>query len=64
MFKSRPKGLEWISFPDKSSQIPDRPVLTLVVLAPEQAHGDKATRKLLDQIDREHGSPGGRSRAP
>jgi hypothetical protein len=57
-FKSRPTGLEWIPFPDKSGQVPDRPVLTLVVISPEQAHGDPATRKLLDQIVREYGQSG------
>ncbi len=57
-FKSRPTGLEWIPFPDKSGQVPDRPALTLVVMAPEQPHGDPATRKLVDQIVREYGQSG------
>ena len=57
-FKSRPTGLEWIPFPDKSGQVPDRPALTLVVLSPEQAHGDPASRKLIEQIVREYGQSG------
>src|SRR3954447_9467448 len=57
-FKSRPSGLEWVPFPEKNGQVPDRPALTLVVMAPEQAHGDPGTRKLLDLIVREYGQSG------
>jgi hypothetical protein len=46
VFKTRPTGLEWVPFPDKSGQVPDRPALTLVVISPEHAHGDPGTRKL------------------
>ncbi len=57
-FKTRPSGLEWVPFPDKSGQVSDRPVLTLVVMSPTQGHGDPATLKLIDQIVREHGQSG------
>jgi hypothetical protein len=57
-FKARPAGLELVPFPDKSGQVSDRPALTLVVMSPDQAHGDPATRKLLDQLVREHGQSG------
>jgi hypothetical protein len=57
-FKTRPSGLEWAPFPDKSGQVTDRPVLTLVVMSPTQGHGDPATPKLIDQIVREHGQSG------
>jgi len=57
-FKSRPTGLEWVPFPEKSGQVPDRAALTLVVLSPEQAHGNPDARKLIDQIVRESGQSG------
>ena len=57
-FKTRPSGLEWVPFPDKSGQVADRPALTLVVMSPSQGHGDPATLKLIDQIIREHGQSG------
>jgi hypothetical protein len=57
-FKTRPTGLEWVPFPDKSGQVPDRPALTLVVISPDQTHGDPGTRKFLDQIVRENGQSG------
>src|SRR4051812_45987485 len=43
-------------FPDKSGQIPDAARLTVVVLAPEQAATDKATRSFVDAATREHGA--------
>jgi hypothetical protein len=45
-------------FPDKSGQIPDAPILTLVVLPPDLAAGDKATRSFVDTATKEHGSTG------
>ena len=57
-FKTRPSGLEWSPFPDKSGQVSDRPALTLVVMSPSHGHGDPATLKLIDQIVREHGQSG------
>ncbi|MER8395423.1 DUF499 domain-containing protein [Mesorhizobium sp. M1340] len=45
-----------IFFPDKSGQIPDVARLTLVVLPPDQAASDKATRSFVDAATKEHGS--------
>jgi hypothetical protein len=50
-------GVERIYFPEKSSQIPDRPALTLVVLAPEQSLAEKnRTLELIEAMTRECGS--------
>jgi hypothetical protein len=57
-FKTRPAGLEWVPFPDKSGQVSDRPALTLVAMSPTQGDGDPATLKLIDQIVRENGQSG------
>jgi len=43
-------------FPDKGSQIPDRPALTFVVLKPDQASADKATLNFIENATREHGA--------
>jgi hypothetical protein len=43
-------------FPDKSGQIPDAAFLTLVVLPPDYAAADKATRAFIDTATKEHGS--------
>lgn len=43
-------------FPDKSGQIPDVALLTLVVLPPDHAAADKATRTFVDTATKEHGS--------
>jgi hypothetical protein len=45
-----------IYFPDKSGQIPDVARLTLVVLPPDHAAADKATRSFVDAATKEHGS--------
>ena len=64
-FKTRPTGLEWVPFPDKSGQVSDRPALTLVVMSPEQAHGDPGTRASCStRSSASTASPGGRSRVP
>src|SRR5205823_1991628 len=34
------EGVERIFFPDKSAQVPDRPAITLIVMAPEQSMQD------------------------
>ena len=39
--------MERVYFPEKSSQVPDRPALTLVVLAPEQSMEDERRRSQL-----------------
>jgi hypothetical protein len=45
-------------FPDKSGQIPDAPILSLVVLPPDHAAADKTTRLFVDTATKEHGSTG------
>src|SRR5207247_5188597 len=45
-----------IFFPDKSGQIPDAARLTLVVLPPDHAAADMATRSFVDAATKEHGS--------
>jgi hypothetical protein len=51
------KGIiDRIYFPDKSGQIPDVARLTLVVLPPDHAAADKATRSFVDAATKEHGS--------
>jgi hypothetical protein len=47
-------------FPDKSGQIPDVALLTLVVLPPDHAAADKTTRVFVDAMTKEHG-PSGRT---
>jgi hypothetical protein len=52
-------GVERIYFPDKSIQVPDRPVLTFVVLAPERSMEDeKKTLQFVEAMTRECGSSG------
>jgi Protein of unknown function (DUF499) len=48
--------IDRIYFPDKSGQIPDAARLTLVVLPPDHAAADKATRSFVDAATKEHGS--------
>ncbi|MCL4466049.1 MAG: DUF499 domain-containing protein [Chloroflexi bacterium] len=58
VFKAGPAGLSRSYFPDKSSQIPDRPALTLIVMTPDQGLADLGTRKLIEGLIREHGQAG------
>ncbi len=48
-------GVERVYFPERSNQVPDRPVLTLVVVPPDQTAGDKATVKVLGTMTAECG---------
>jgi hypothetical protein len=51
--------VERVFFPERSNQIPDRPVLTLVVLGPERTLEDeKSTRKFIEALMRDVGSTG------
>ena len=45
-----------VPFPAKSSDIPNQPVLTLVVLSPEYSHCDPATASKVESMIRETGS--------
>jgi hypothetical protein len=53
------KGIERVFFPEQTSQILDRPVLTFVVLPPEQCMSDEQrTTKWVDNILRQAGASG------
>ena len=49
-------GVERTFFPQKSSQILDRPILTLVILSAEQSLSEKSTQQLIDKMTRESGT--------
>jgi hypothetical protein len=50
-------GIEPVFYPEKTSQIPDKPILTLVVLSPEQSLDDeKRTKSFIESVIREHGT--------
>lgn len=51
-------GVEIILFPETSSQISDRPVLSLAVLAPETSMADKKTLGTIEEMIRQHGTSG------
>lgn len=57
VFKAGP-SLARVYFPQKSGHVSDQPALTLVVIAPDQVHGDPATQRLLEHIVRDHGQSG------
>ncbi len=51
------KGLiNIVPFPTKSNDIPNQPVLTLVILSPEYSHSDPATVSKVESMIREIGS--------
>ncbi|WP_437483908.1 DUF499 domain-containing protein [Sorangium sp. So ce1014] len=52
---SKGGGIERICFPEKSSDIPDRAMLVLAVMAPDRAIREPGTQTLLETIVREHG---------
>lgn len=50
-------GIEPVFYPEKSGQVPDKPLLTLVVLSPEQNMEDeKRTKFFIEAVIREHGA--------
>jgi len=51
-------GVERIYFPERSNQVPDRPVITIVVLAPDRSLSDSDTGAFIEQVTREHGTSG------
>jgi hypothetical protein len=56
---SGPSPMERVFFPERSNQVPDRAVLTLVVLSPEQSLEEETkTRALVDSIVLESGTSG------
>ena len=51
------EGVERIFFPEKSGQIPDRPILTFVILAPSQSSNeDPNITAQIDTMIKEHGT--------
>jgi hypothetical protein len=50
------RGISIVHFPTHSNNIPDRPVLNLVVMAPEQNYQDEDTLKVVELMVRESGS--------
>jgi hypothetical protein len=53
---SQREGVQRIYFPEKSSQIPDRPCLALVVMAPEHALGEPENSSFIERCTREYGA--------
>lgn len=54
---SSSNGIEPVFYPEKSGQVPDKPLLTLVVLSPEQSmEDDKRTKSFIEGVMREHGT--------
>jgi hypothetical protein len=52
---SKSEGLDVVLFPEKSSNVVDRPSLTLAVLAPDQTMEDGEPRKLVELMTKEYG---------
>ena len=50
------QGIDVVLFPEKSSQISNRAVLTLAILAPDHSMMDSETLKLIESMTREYGS--------
>ena len=50
-------GVDRVFLPEKSSQIPNRPALTFVILAPDQSMQDETkTLRLVESMMKEHGT--------
>ena len=45
-----------MAFPEKSSEVPDRPALTFVYLSPDHPTRDKDTPRLVESMTREYGN--------
>ncbi len=60
IFKGGPRDidLDRRPWPTKTNDVPDRPILTLVILGPEHPADSKATRAWMEQIVRECGTSG------
>jgi hypothetical protein len=51
------RGADLVFFPEKSNQIPDRPVLAFVVLGPDNSmREDKKTLGVVESMTKEHGT--------
>lgn len=51
-------GLERVYFPERSNQVPDRPVIALVVLPPDQALENPETLAFVEQVTKACGNSG------
>jgi hypothetical protein len=51
-------GVERVYFPERSNQVPDRPAITLIVMAPDQGLGESETLAFVEQVTRESGNSG------
>ncbi|MDJ0762800.1 MAG: DUF499 domain-containing protein [Myxococcota bacterium] len=49
-------GIEKVFFPEQSKQIPDRPILSLVVLSPEHNASEPSTKSLIQRMSVESGT--------
>ena len=58
LFNKGTKALDRRFFPDRSNDVPNRPVLTLVPLGLDHTVGEKATDKLMETIIRDCGNSG------
>ena len=58
LFGEGPKEIDRRFFPERSNDVPNRPVLTLVVLGLENSLGDRATAQMMETIVRECGTSG------
>lgn len=57
VFSAGPR-VDRVFFPGKSSDVPDRPALTLVIMPPELPLRERGTTALLETMTREHGASG------
>jgi len=55
---SASEGVKVTAFPEKSNEVPDAPVLRLIVMAPEHPATDSATVTLMEKLTLEYGSSG------
>jgi len=58
LFREGPKFLDRRFFPERSNDIPDRPQLTLAVMALDKLAGEAGTKSLIESFVKECGSSG------
>ena len=51
-------GVELVYFPKESKHVPDRGVITIVIISPEKSLSDKETLPFIEQITKEYGTSG------
>lgn len=52
---AKSEGMDVVLFPEKSSQVTDRPALTLAILPPDQTMDDSDTKRLIEMMSKEYG---------